>query len=400
MKPEILDEYVINPSAIVNATIVAKIRRKGSGTVSLDLGDQDHLLLAEIVTKARFADQPVRLSRVDARIDQECLRTLVEAGIAIRPVEIPAKVATTIDLDEIYGDSCAFGDCEEAPVDPRFPFVPNPEVASYGDAVGAELGIAYRWALDELGITKETLIVRDPQTLVVMPVRLSAELRSSWNAIQVHRDAGRLDPKHVRMLTGARLLIAQGAHCYVRDAAVSLVTRRYCILRNVYGPAFSHTLRTYAMSLHEAGELEFLETQNGCRWVKHNDVVMQATHAALAPLVSAITSRTRPGGALPTYSYLAVYERNSHLSVHRDRPECRWNISLCLGSVPHVPRAHEWPILLEVDGGMAEIRLGPGDGVLYSGTAMSHGRRRLDTADRCAICLMHFVDRDFKGVLR
>jgi len=36
----------------------------------------------------------------------------------------------------------------------------------------------------------------------------------------------------------------------------------------------------------------------------------------------------------PTYSYLRIYDLNSDLKIHTDRPSCEYTVALCLGSLP------------------------------------------------------------------
>jgi len=36
----------------------------------------------------------------------------------------------------------------------------------------------------------------------------------------------------------------------------------------------------------------------------------------------------------PTYSYLRIYDKDSDLKIHRDRPSCEYTVALCLGAEP------------------------------------------------------------------
>ena len=38
---------------------------------------------------------------------------------------------------------------------------------------------------------------------------------------------------------------------------------------------------------------------------------------------------------VPTYSFFRIYDKNSDLKIHTDRPSCEYTVALCLGSDPH-----------------------------------------------------------------
>jgi len=182
------------------------------------------------------------------------------------------------------------------------------------------------------------------------------------------------------------------------EAALSLGRSGYAVLRNLFTSEFSTTLKRYSRKLFEDGSLTNETSPGIVRLRQHNNPVMQAVHRALGPVISSITEPNY-GPCVPSYCYFSIYQRGAELPRHTDRQQCRWNLSIMLDVEPLVPRDQQWPIHLEVDGKAVEIRLGIGDGLLYSGTDIPHWRSPLDVADFVGVCFFHFVDTDFEGSL-
>lgn len=86
---------------------------------------------------------------------------------------------------------------------------------------------------------------------------------------------------------------------------------------------------------------------------------------------------------IPTYSYIRVYENNSIMEEHIDRPACEVSITL---NVSSVPENKEWPIY------MAEtpLNLRPGQAVMYSGCDIRHRREAYD-GETYTQCFFHYI---------
>jgi hypothetical protein len=105
------------------------------------------------------------------------------------------------------------------------------------------------------------------------------------------------------------------------------------------------------------------------------------------------------GPVKPSYSFLAVYERGAVLRRHTDREQCAWNLSVALGSEPHLPVDRQWPLHIETASGRHAVRLGPGDAVVYSGSDSPHWRDELQSIDSVTVAFCHFVDAAYEGPL-
>lgn len=121
----------------------------------------------------------------------------------------------------------------------------------------------------------------------------------------------------------------------------------------------------------------------------------------LTPIVCRLTDRD----LLPSYDYFRIYSAGDICRVHADRPSCEHSLSLTLAYADGRP----WPLdlgsaqqdgtpsLLADDFGAepyASVAMQPGDGVLYRGVQLRHGRTLPNPNRWSAHLFMHWVDRD------
>lgn len=96
---------------------------------------------------------------------------------------------------------------------------------------------------------------------------------------------------------------------------------------------------------------------------------------------------------LPTYSYTRVYAKKDELVIHRDRPECQYSATLCLGR----PLNEEIsPIYMSKTDNVkdaSELMLEEGDLCIYMGDRMYHWRKPFEQTWYLQTFL-HYVDKD------
>jgi len=111
---------------------------------------------------------------------------------------------------------------------------------------------------------------------------------------------------------------------------------------------------------------------------------------------------------IPTYSYARIYEKDSILKRHKDRPSCEISTTLNLGGDP-------WPIYIDLTGSNnvideyknimkpdapkgTRVDLNPGDMLVYSGCELEHWREPF-TGNLCAQVFLHYnhVNGQFKN---
>jgi alkylated DNA repair dioxygenase AlkB len=88
---------------------------------------------------------------------------------------------------------------------------------------------------------------------------------------------------------------------------------------------------------------------------------------------------------VPTYTYATVYEQNSQLIKHKDRPACEISLTVHLGGDA------EWPIFIKKPNGEeASFLLSKGDAVLYLGCIAEHWRNQY-TGTEYKQVFLHYV---------
>ena len=83
------------------------------------------------------------------------------------------------------------------------------------------------------------------------------------------------------------------------------------------------------------------------------------------------------------YTYWRYYIYGSVLTDHIDRPACEVSATVCIN------KSHPWPI--HMDGNWYELE--PGEGVIYLGNKVKHGRKKF-IGDHNAQLFLHYVDQD------
>lgn len=88
---------------------------------------------------------------------------------------------------------------------------------------------------------------------------------------------------------------------------------------------------------------------------------------------------------LPTYSFCIVYDSDSQLIKHLDRPACEISLTVHLGGDA------EWPIFIKKPSGEeVPFKLNPGDAVVYLGCKAEHWREKF-TGQYYSQVFLHYV---------
>lgn len=107
---------------------------------------------------------------------------------------------------------------------------------------------------------------------------------------------------------------------------------------------------------------------------EYGDHVMETLLMKVLPIMKEETGLE----LIPTYSYMRVYEKGSILKKHKDRPSCEISTTLHLGGDP-------WSIFID----NAEITLGIGDMLVYSGCDLEHWREKFK-GNICGQVFLHY----------
>ena len=380
---------VPNPSMEVAVHVTLRLRDQSLHHVVLDVHAHPRLAaLAELLIRGDVD------TILDGGADDEVLASLEKQGILVPAADAP----------------------EEARFDP---------VITVGDPLGIELEAGHDAAElernDDVRVWPDLDTSNEPFSEVLtherarpdgssdlylvpqrlgnpIPTRLDPELDRHWQAVC----GGGVDPAdlpaEVRQIFAAANLLRAPSDLASEVAALGqhLADDQYVVLRGMVAPGLLPPLRRYCRQLRRHGYLIRGDEQVLDRWVQHDNPVMRCMHRSLVPLVASITTHAfAPCEA--SYSYFSTYIRGAELERHRDRSQCRWNLSVVLDAEPDVPRGTLWPIHLGTPNGDVAVDLRPGDGLLYSGTELPHWRAPLDRCEAISCCFFHFVDPGFTG---
>ena len=87
-----------------------------------------------------------------------------------------------------------------------------------------------------------------------------------------------------------------------------------------------------------------------------------------------------------TYTYARIYKRGDILRTHTDREACEISVTLDLGGDP-------WSIwLLDRDENPVEVKLNPGDALIYRGLELHHWRAKFE-GDIHTQVFLHYIDK-------
>lgn len=100
---------------------------------------------------------------------------------------------------------------------------------------------------------------------------------------------------------------------------------------------------------------------------------------------------------MPSYVFLSMYSSDGVCRAHRDRPQCKCTVNLCIS------QDKPWPLYIEnpADGTFEEVVLEEGDAVLFSGTDQTHYRKPMleNGGSFCDVAHFHMVPVGFSGPL-
>jgi hypothetical protein len=270
--------------------------------------------------------------------------------------------------------------------------------------------------------------VTDPVSGVPAPYSITGRHAAALDTLRAGRPAPGDLPDDVRAdLAAAEILVAPDFterrvaawEAQLRAAHDSFATRGWAVVRGLVPAAQRPALRAYVRAYVAAGYARRGDAQVPLRWSGHNQHLVTLIHGGLNRMI------TRVAGCptKPSYSYFAAYMPGAVLARHRDRPQCKYSISLQLDA-QHAPIApwlalgdplggadatapsatppdrEPWPLYLEdLRGELATGLLAPGDGLFYRGCDLTHWRDELPAGRTSTSAFLHYVDLDFAGRL-
>lgn len=95
---------------------------------------------------------------------------------------------------------------------------------------------------------------------------------------------------------------------------------------------------------------------------------------------------------IPTYSYFRIYKPGDVLKPHTDRNSCEISVTLTIG-YKHEMKCN-WPLYFCIGDKNHYIASEIGDGVIYKGCKLTHGRNEFDTNEGSyqIQVFLHYID--------
>ncbi|MFD1626880.1 hypothetical protein [Azospirillum griseum] len=143
-------------------------------------------------------------------------------------------------------------------------------------------------------------------------------------------------------------------------------------------------------------------TEKGRGYTINNDPLGRALLRRLTPTMEKVVGHP----LRQSYSFAMHYEPGAVLPIHVDRLHCQYTLSLLLDYLPASPDTRSaalsdgrspWPLEAEIDpnGPMTRYYQAPGDGLLFRGRELLHGRPLLADGARSLVLMLHWLDADF-----
>lgn len=141
----------------------------------------------------------------------------------------------------------------------------------------------------------------------------------------------------------------------------------YCFVKDAISPELRDFVTQYAL-FDEMQSFDTNDNQVPNAHSKYGDPSMESMLLHLQPLIEKNTGLK----LYPTYSYYRIYRNNDELVPHKDRPSCEISATMCF-NFSYDTKDFNWPIFMDGQ----EIKLMPGDLVIYRGCDLLHWREKL-----------------------
>lgn len=178
-------------------------------------------------------------------------------------------------------------------------------------------------------------------------------------------------------------------------AARAFAPRGWVAVESLLHPFHIGALRRHYRRQARLGKLALGDGQTDRRFFAHNEPVARFFHRQLTLALSDIA-----GAPLkPSYTYTALYQGGADLEPHTDREQCEYTFSLCFDATPEPAAQVPWPLEVQTHEGPVQVWQFLGDGLLFRGRYLPHGRGPLAGDQTVSNILFHYVDVAFDGPL-
>jgi hypothetical protein len=239
------------------------------------------------------------------------------------------------------------------------------------------------------------LWVGQPNSRMQQPFWCSNEAVEQVLALQAQGTVGSLREDTLLLLLLAEIVIPRSESLWTSRAARFRLEQGFLELGPIVSPLQLAALRDHYRRLRRSGHFVLDEAQ--VRRMR-DGVYCEGMCLLLQKGLAGAVGEAVGEPVLPSYTWLNRYRPGAALERHRDRPQCRWNVSFCVDAEKN--DEVDWPLFFQLEGGTASSNLQLGDAVLYSGTETPHWRHALGSDEAISMAFFHYVPSDFVGSKR
>lgn len=87
---------------------------------------------------------------------------------------------------------------------------------------------------------------------------------------------------------------------------------------------------TYCLLKYQNSKYIEVDPQSSSLIGEYGDYFMESLLDMSTPVIESNVGKK----LFPTYSYIRIYDKESDLKIHKDRPSCEYTVALCLGADP------------------------------------------------------------------
>jgi hypothetical protein len=167
---------------------------------------------------------------------------------------------------------------------------------------------------------------------------------------------------------------------------------RYVIVKNLVSDEIANIATQYALfdMINNFDGGDDIVPGSHCRY---SDSLMESILLHVKPVVEKHSGKR----LIPTYTYFRVYKPGDTLRDHTDRPSCEISSSITMGfRYNDVHEDYRWSLHGYVNGEKRYFRCEAGDGIIYKGIELEHGRDQFEAGKFSyhVQVFLHYVDAD------
>lgn len=175
------------------------------------------------------------------------------------------------------------------------------------------------------------------------------------------------------------------------DQTKHFIEKNYVVIKNVIDPSICWFVTNHIL-LYNKVFGGSVDDQCG---ISPSFYGLETTETLLVLLNNAYVNLTNKK-LMPTYSYCRIYNKDETLEIHKDRYECDYSATICLGKSNNNIKDPIYLSNKEDKSDKIEINLDVGDALFYRGCKVWHWRDAVNN-DWMTQVFLHYIEDNFKN---